>query len=167
MKIVPLSVYFLATIFLTTIGALGQEKPTPAPAGESKDYVIKSGDNPWLIAKNHGVSLAELLKVNKIKDPKNLKIGQVIILPAGAKATKAAPSAETTKPEPADVATEPAEPAAGDNWELYTIKRGDNPWNIAKRLKVKHQQIVELNSGLNFRDLKIGQKIKVPKKPKN
>jgi LysM repeat protein len=135
--------------------------PAPASAEPGK-YVIKAGDNPWTIAKNHGIKLEDLLKANPIKDPKNLKIGDVLILPAGV-ASQGAPA-----PEPSSPATQAplvAAPVAGDNWELYTIKKGDNPWKIAKALKVDHQAIVKLNDGIDFTKLSIGQQIKVPKKP--
>jgi len=143
--------------------------PAPAPVApaappvarpvEQKKYVVKAGDNPWKIAKAHGISLEELLKANEIKDSKKLAIGDVLLLPPGVE-SKGAP-APAAKPAPAALA--PA-PAAGDNWELYTIKSGDNPWNISRRLKVDHQKIMSLNEGLDFTKLKIGQQIKVPKK---
>ena len=63
------------------------------------------------------------------------------------------------------VATPVETPVSGDDWELYTIKSGDNPWNIAKRLNVDHQKIISLNTGLDFTKLAIGQQIKVPRKP--
>lgn len=130
---------------------------TPKPAVPKK-YVIKSGDNPWTIARDHGVSHDALLKANDIEDPKNLKIGDVLVLPAGATPQNAPKNAN--KPTPAAAPG----PQAGDGWELYTIQNGDNPWTIAKKLKVDHQSVLDLNKGLNFRDLKIGQQIKVPKK---
>jgi len=126
-----------------------------APEGP-QIYVIKPGDNPWKIAKNHGISVEELLAANTIKDPKNLRIGDVLNLPKG--------TAPQAKPEAvvAPAATLAA-PGPGDDWEVYTIKKGDNPWNIAKRLKLDHQKIIALNEGVNFSDLKIGQQIRIPK----
>jgi len=127
-------------------------------------YVIQAGDNPWTIAKKHGIKLEELLKVNEIKDPKNLKIGDVLKLPAGV-ASKGASAPAEAKPAPAPPATPPAVAPAGADWEYYTIRKGDNPWKIAKALKVEHQKIVSLNEGVDFTKLAIGQQIKVPKKP--
>lgn len=135
--------------------------PPVAQPVEPKKYVVKAGDNPWKIAKAHGISLEELLKANEIKDSKKLAIGDVLLLPAGVE-SKGAP-APAAKPAPAASAPVTA-PAAGDDWELYTIKSGDNPWNISRRLKVDHQKIMSLNAGLDFTKLKIGQQIKVPKK---
>lgn len=136
--------------------------PAPAPAAPASTYTVQPGDNPWSIAKKHGVKLEDLLKANEIKDPKNLKIGDVLKLPAGATAKPEAPVAtKAAAPAPAAPATAPA----GSDWEYYTVQKGDNPWKIAKTLKVPHQKIVSLNEGVDFTKLKIGQQIKVPKKP--
>jgi LysM repeat protein len=140
------------------------QKPT-APA-KPREYVIQSGDNPWLIAKNHGISLAALIEANKIKDAKNLKIEDVLILPEGTQSKNAPgpkkPQAPTVAPK-----TAPAPPTQeGNDWILYTIQKRDNPWNISKALKVDHQKIIALNEGTDFTKLDIGQQIKVPKAPK-
>jgi LysM repeat protein len=135
--------------------------PPVAKPVESAKYVVKAGDNPWKIAKAHGISVEALVKANEIKDSKKLAIGDVLLLPAGVE-SKGAPA-----PAPAGSSTPAAAtptPTAGANSELYTIKSGDNPWNIAKRLKVDHQKIISLNPGIDFTKLKIGQQISVPKK---
>lgn len=133
------------------------EKPPPAPPTE---YTLKSGDNPWVIAQKFGISTEELLKENKDLNPKNLQIGQVLKLPKTARIIS--PEEKIKKVAVAEKSGK-EEPANGD-FEWYTIKSGENPWSISRKLKVDHQQVIELNKDLNFRDLKIGQKIKVPKK---
>jgi LysM repeat protein len=42
---------------------------------------VAKGDTPYSIAKKLKVSEAELMKANKIDDPKKLKIGQPLVLP--------------------------------------------------------------------------------------
>lgn len=140
--------------------------PPPAatvatPAGPVT-YTVQAGDNLWTIAKKHGVKLEDLLKENEIRDPKNLKIGDSIQLPSGASA-----KAEGASPQPttAAAAVTTAAPPAGADWQYYTIRKGDNPWKIAKALKVEHGKIVSLNEGVDFTRLRIGQQIKVPKTP--
>ncbi len=47
-------------------------------SGEYRNYIVKSGDNPWSIAKQFpGVSDQDILRWNAI-DPKGLKIGQIL-----------------------------------------------------------------------------------------
>jgi len=47
-----------------------------------KTYVVAKGDNPVGIARKLGVGYDELLKLNKIDDPKKLKPGQTLKVPA-------------------------------------------------------------------------------------
>ncbi len=61
-------------------------KVTPANAkGGAEFYVVVKGDNPVAIARKFHVSYDELLKLNKIEDPKKLKIGQKLKIPAKTK----------------------------------------------------------------------------------
>lgn len=129
---------------------------------EPNKYVVKVGDNPWKIAKNHGISLEDLLRANKIRDSKKLGIGDILLLPAGVESKGAPDESASTAPKVAASAALRT-PSGGDNWEIYTVKSGDNPWKIARQLKVDHQQVLRLNKGLDFTKLKIGQQIKVPK----
>ena len=41
-------------------------------------YVVKKGDTPYSIAKNHGISLDQLYKLNGLKPGANIKAGQVL-----------------------------------------------------------------------------------------
>ena len=135
-------------------------EPIKAEPVVPSEYVVQSGDNPWVIAKNHGVSLRALLAVNDIKDAKNLNVGDILKLPSGVESKNKPPVSK-----PVAAAESKAEaPAGTGEWELYTIEKGDNPWKIAKTLKVNHQEIVSLNKGLDFTKLNVGQQIKVPKK---
>ncbi len=61
--------------------------PTAKPAGKTTDqgektYVVVAGDNPNKLAKKFGISENMLLKANGIDDPRKLRIGQQLIIPA-------------------------------------------------------------------------------------
>jgi membrane-bound lytic murein transglycosylase D len=47
---------------------------------QTKKYVVKSGDNLWLIAKKHNISVEKLIKLNPGKT-KRLMPGDILILP--------------------------------------------------------------------------------------
>ena len=60
------------------------EMDITAPAKQTstdKTYLVAKGDTPYSIAKKLKVSESELMKANKIDDPKKLKIGQPLVLP--------------------------------------------------------------------------------------
>lgn len=52
----------------------------PIASADQEFYTIKSGDNPWKIAKQFHVKFDELLKLNKLDEEKarNLKVGEKI-----------------------------------------------------------------------------------------
>ena len=54
--------------------------PVVATFEEPTYYVVKSGDNPWKIAKNHSVKFEDLLILNNLDEEraKNLKVGEKI-----------------------------------------------------------------------------------------
>ncbi len=60
------------------------EKHALKDSGET--YTVVKGDNPHAIARRLHVSYDELLKLNKIDDPKKLQIGQKLRVPTKTKA---------------------------------------------------------------------------------
>jgi LysM repeat protein len=51
----------------------------PAPGGT---YVIKPGDSPVSIAEAHGVSVQDLMELNDIADPTELRVGATLRIPS-------------------------------------------------------------------------------------
>ena len=62
-------------------GTASDAKPAAKPAASGSSYTVAKGDNPYSIAKKLNVSYSDLLKANKIDDPKKLQIGQKLIVP--------------------------------------------------------------------------------------
>jgi beta-lactamase class A/LysM repeat protein len=99
--------------------AAGSGQAGAKPVGAPTEYVVQAGDNMSAIAKSLGVSLRALLEANGLDDPDRLKIGQKLIVPAGATAPSAG-AAPAAKPgqataSAATTAQQPA-PAAGDEY---------------------------------------------------
>jgi LysM repeat protein len=126
--------------------------PTPptTPAGTT-EYVIASGDTLGAIAHKNGLTVKALTEANPGVNPRKLKVGQKIQIPAGgtAGASAAAPGAA------ADVAT-------GDT-ATYTVKPGDTLTKIAKLNHTSFKKIMALND-LKTTSIRVGQKLKVPVK---
>jgi LysM repeat protein len=59
----------------------GQAAPPVPPTASDKTYTVRAGDFPSKIAKDHGVTLAALMKANPGLNPNKLKVGQAIKLP--------------------------------------------------------------------------------------
>jgi murein DD-endopeptidase MepM/ murein hydrolase activator NlpD len=78
-------------------------KPAPAPAAVtdwSGSYTVKPGDSPYAIAQRHKVSFAELQSANGIADPRKVKPGTVLKVPAGTGNAPAAAAPAPAAPAP-------------------------------------------------------------------
>lgn len=63
----------------------GSTGTTPAPSTKPyityKSYTVVKGDNYWSIANKHGITLAELLKANNLKESSPINIGDILKIP--------------------------------------------------------------------------------------
>ena len=76
------------TVVNSTVPAKTSPKPQPKVSDSGKTYVVAKGDNPVTIAKKFKVPYDDLVALNHIDDPRKLKIGQKLSIPA--KSTKKA-----------------------------------------------------------------------------
>lgn len=121
-------------------------EPPPAPVQPAiamNEITVKKGDTLDKLAKGHGVSVDEIIKLNHLPSS-FLKVGQVLRLPE--KSSKSTAVA-----------------ARSEGPEYYTVKVGDNVWAIANKHKMKPEELLRLNA-LNeekARKLKAGDRLKV------
>jgi membrane-bound lytic murein transglycosylase D len=135
-------------------------------------YTIKSGDNLGFIASWFNVRSADLRYWNDLY--RNLiRAGQKLVIYVNSgkgnyyskfddmtfdekQAAIGAVSKLTAGPEPLLI---------DENYEYYTVKSGDNLWDIARKFPgVTNSDIMRLNNITNARGLYIGQKLKIRKK---
>ncbi len=61
--------------------AAQKTSPTPADKKTPKIYIVRKNETAMKIARDHGCSYEDLLKLNNIKDPKKIQIGQPLKIP--------------------------------------------------------------------------------------
>jgi LysM repeat protein len=123
--------------------------PAPVPAGTAKEYTIVKGDYFEKIAKANGVTIAAIEKANPGVDPKKLKLGQKIQIPAAV--PKAVPTSAAPDTAPAEVGG------------AYAVKSGDTLTKIATANGTTVKALRAAND-LKTDKLKVGQKLKLPAK---
>ncbi|HYE79555.1 MAG TPA: LysM peptidoglycan-binding domain-containing protein [bacterium] len=106
-------------------------------------YTVKSGDNPWIIAKKFGIPVEELLQANNLSEKSVLAIGQKLTIPG-----QEAPAA-------AKVAAE------GEVIE-YAVVKGDTLSEIAEAHEVSLAELLAANSITTQHMLQVGMKLKIP-----
>lgn len=165
-------------------------KPANLDGWTGKTHTVEPGDTLTHIASTHKISVGLIEKENDITSYSMLRVGQVLKIPGTEKAVKTeTPKSGATKeaflatktvpapvksegtitavsrktpettaaPKPAEVKT-PA--ASGD---VYVVAKGDNPYTIAKKLKVSYNELLSVNGIKDATKVQVGQKLKIPK----
>ena len=159
--------------------------PPPKPPVEPKNYVvegngdkiiytIQSGDYLGKIAQKFGVKVSDIQAWNGLSGT-NITAGKTLVIWTGKKSasntqtTQSKSTTNTTKP--ATQSNTSASTTATFNAkdytlvETYTVKSGDNPYNIAKHYSwATADEILKWNNISDPSKLQIGQKLKIYKK---
>lgn len=99
-------------------------------------YTVKRGDTLYGISNQHGVSVTDLANTNNLTTNSILKIGQTLKIP-------------------------PKEGSNPNTTFLYTVKKGDSLYSIARKYGTTISEIQRLNN-LSTTSLSIGQTLKIP-----
>jgi membrane-bound lytic murein transglycosylase D len=161
--------------------------PPPLPPTGGQTYTVRKGDSLWEIATDHGTTVAELKRANRLQT-NVLQIGQELVIPGtGAEVTTPespmvvddAPDADMasdvdtdlvlTDEGPVDdggptVIDEPVDdsPDTGDGREIiHRVKEDEDLITIAIRYNVTSTDIMKLN-GLTTRKVEVGQRLRIP-----
>jgi len=157
----------------------------PPVAGTA--HTVAAGDTLTKIASQHKTTVEEIERANGLAAAATIRIGQVLnIKPAARKESTpvekkpdvkaaAAPAAvpkavpaKSSAPAAAPVAAAKAaaspapkaqHPASGDS---YTVAKGENPYSIAKKLKISYSELLKVNKIEDPTKLQIGQKLTIP-----
>jgi LysM repeat protein len=139
----------------TAVAPAVPEPVTPAVTpGAAQEYVVAKGDSFYTIAKKFGVTMKAIEAANPNVEPKKLKIGQKLQIPAPA---PAATSGTAVAP------ATPAADAGTSGEQVYTVKSGDTLTTIAKHTGTTVKALRSENS-LTTDKIKVGQKLKIPAK---
>lgn len=130
-------------------------KQTPSTQGGGRVYRVKAGDSLWLIARRFGVKAEDIAKANGISLEKKLQIGENLLIPSSSSKQAiqiiASQKAMTSKTSP-------------KKGILYSVRKGDSLWTIAKKYGVSAENIAKANNISLNKTLQIGEKLIIPSK---
>ena len=122
---------------------------------EQKIHTVKSGENLSLIAKKYQCTVTELKEWNNLKST-NLSVGQKLKVYPPTTQTKSTLTQTQTQTQ--------TQTTTSGGYVIYTVKSGDNLWDIAKKFDgVNVEQIRTLNNLSSNAVLKVGQQLKIKK----
>lgn len=133
------------------------------PVADYTLHTVKKGETLWSIAQECNLSINQIIAANNLANSELISIGQQIEIP----------STKNTAPE-TNIITQPvidkpnnkinSNISQPENAEptIYTVKAGDNLWNISRKYGVSVAVITDINH-LGDKDLlSLGQKIEIP-----
>ena len=140
---------FIVLVALLLLPLTTAPAAAKAPTSKSQVHVVRQGDTLSAIAQRHGLTVAELKRLNGLNSSR-LKLGQKLALDRA-----------TAPPPPLAAAASAKKSAAAASKDSgtkpdYVVKRGDNLYTIANRHNLTVAQIKRLN-GLTGNRLQPGQ----------
>ncbi len=137
---------------VATAGTRGESRSTAGPAAgrAALRHRVVAGDTLFDLARRHGTTVDAIAAANALSSPHALKIGQELIIPAGAKASDSPASA-------------PRQPAARRVEAVaYRVQPGDTLFAIARRYGTSVGAIVAANGLPSAHRLRAGQRLLIP-----
>jgi membrane-bound lytic murein transglycosylase D len=115
-------------------------------------HVVSAGESLSVIAMRHGLTVAEIKRINGLKDNR-IAIGKRLQL-AAARKTAPVEAAHVRK-------AEGNPPPGAQKVTRYTVRRGDTIYSIARQFKVAEKDLMRRNS-ITPRNLKAGATLTIP-----
>jgi LysM repeat protein len=136
------------------------DQTAAVPAGPEKDYKVQKGDTLTSIASKNGITVGALMKSNPNLDPKKLKVGQPLKVPAPVAPTpKAVAGTASVPPTSSGATANTATPASAAG--TYKVKPGDTLTKIAKAHGITVNQLRAANN-MKTTQVQVGKVLKIP-----
>ena len=140
----------------------------PAERVSYATYTVRSGDVLSKIARNHGTTTAMITKLNNIKNPRSLRIGQVLVLPIKSGTVQDRINDPQPKPvvakRPSTTVSKPVAATRSTTTTSHIVVSGDTLSGIASRYGISISDIRSWNK-LDGDLIKIGQSLRVQEPP--
>lgn len=82
-------IFFALVVSASLLGACAQRTAGPAPSARRSHgiyHVVKPGENLFRIGKAYDIGFEELARVNGIRDPSQIRVGQRLLIPGATRA---------------------------------------------------------------------------------
>ena len=88
-RAVGLACALLAVVIVAGCGGIDSTPSTASAARAPVTHTVVADETVYRIAKNYGISVGRLMAANNISDPRDLRVGQVLVIPGAYRAATA------------------------------------------------------------------------------
>ena len=124
--------------------------PEAAAAAGTAVHTVKAGDTLVKISRKAGTTPEALARLNGIKDPSKLRIGQKIKLPGS---------------KTANTGTATVAPAPANRGDTHVVRDGDTFYSIARKHKISAELLIAANPDIKPSAMRAGQLVRLHTKP--
>ena len=103
-------------------------------------YTVQSGDSVWKISNDHGITMAQLIEWNNIKN-NFVYPGQQLIVSNGGSSNAGANTGNTSGSSSSSSSS--SNTASGTK---YTVKAGDSVWSVSNKYGITMAQLIQWNN---------------------
>jgi LysM repeat protein len=128
----------VAFFFILFISACATVKPPVATHGVGVYHIVGSGQTLYRIAKAYDVDLNELMRVNNITDPRQLGVGQELLIPNAARSITVAPIRE--KFEIKEIESIVQVKRSNSSWRYITVHHSATTSGNAEIFDLNHRK---------------------------
>ena len=148
----------------------GAAAPAPVPAQPSqpaeqpatRTHRIRSGETLSHVARQYGVTVADIERANPGLNARRIQVGQSIRVPGAGDAAAQQPAASQQTPAPPGAATQTPAAAQPAVARTHTIRSGDTLDGIARRYGTSVSALQQANPNLDPRRLIPGRSVRIP-----
>jgi LysM repeat protein len=121
---------------------------------------VRSGDTLGRYASRHGVSVESILRANPGLNPRNMQLGQSIVIPGGA--VQPAPRVASASGQDYEL----RDGASGSRrYTTHVVRSGETAWAIAvKKYGIGPGDLAAANPEINLDRLQPGTVLRVPRR---
>lgn len=113
---------------------------TNSGSATSTTYTVQSGDSVWKISNDHGITMAQLIEWNNIKN-NFVYPGQQLIVSNGGSSNTGANTGNTSGSNSSNSSS--SNTASGTK---YTVKAGDSVWSVSNKYGITMAQLIQWNN---------------------
>ena len=111
-------------------------------------YTVQSGDSVWKISNDHGITMAQLIEWNNIKN-NFVYPGQQLIVSNGGSSNAGANTGSNTGSNTGNTSGSSSSSSSSSNTASgtkYTVKAGDSVWSVSNKYGITMAQLIQWNN---------------------